>query len=127
MWPFGRRSVADNSVASRRRGDRFRASWITCSLGQVLDLSGFGIKVAAEFDLPPEIGEELTLTLRYGQAPAQLTGRVVRARRIGKRWEVALDFVDVPPSVRADLHTLSKQKGQLSSAARTPVGADAGT
>lgn len=123
MWPFGRRSSSDNPAPSRRRGERFSASWIGCSLGQVLDLSGFGIRVAAEFASPPVVGQELVITLRYGQEPAIVTARVVRARRIGKRWEVAMDFLDVPPSVRADLHTLSRQRG--SRAAGAPVGVDA--
>lgn len=124
MWPFGRRPTSDKPDATRRRGDRFSANWISCSLGQVLDLSGFGIKVAAEFDVPPDIGQELPITLRYGQLPAKLSARVVRVRRIGIRWEVALDFLDVPPSVRAQLHTLSRQGGLFSPAGRSAVGTD---
>ena len=123
MWPFGRRSSSDNPAPSRRRGERFSASWIGCSLGQVLDLSGFGVRVAAEFVTPPEVGQELAITLRYGQQPVVLPAKVVRVRRIGKRWEVAMDFADVPPSVRADLHTLSRQRGSRATA--PAVGAEA--
>lgn len=107
MWPL--KQPKDRRENSRRRAERFSAEWLPCSLGQVLDLSGFGAKIRTTTVPPPSVGQELKIHFRHAQQPVTVVARVVRVVRLGSRSEVAVEFVDVEPAARAALHGLARR------------------
>ena len=107
MWPL--KKSEDQPAPSRRRAERFSAEWLPCNLGQVIDLSGFGARIRTSINPPPAMGDEIRVQFRYALRPLNLAARVVRVTRLGPRSEIAVEFLDVEPGIRAELHGLSKR------------------
>lgn len=120
MWPFKRQPASDSTADRRRAGERVAADWVSCSLGKVMDVSGFGVRIRCELE-PPPIGRIVDLTLRYSRRHVTLKGSVVRVRQIGRRSEVGIELLDVEPAIRAELHTLSRQRALTDEIPVTPA------
>jgi len=107
VWPL--KKSDDRNEPSRRRAERLSAEWLPCNLGQVIDLSGFGAKIRTSVNPPPAVGDEIQVKFRHALRPLNLAARVVRVTRLGPRSEVAVEFLDVEPGIRAELHGLAKR------------------
>lgn len=93
-----------------RRDERYPvASMLSCKLGEVLDLSGSGMRVRSTGKPQLKRGQVVALTLRAGDKQLRVTTQAVRLRRLGFRsWEIGLRFVELRPSVQAALKTLAR-------------------
>lgn len=64
--------------------------------GETLDVSEAGLRVQFEgFGVPPEPGTTLALTVRFEDAPLQVTGEVIRLQARGARWVMSIRFVGI--------------------------------
>lgn len=86
------------------RAGRLRAKGIWCELGQVLDLSGSGLKTLRH-GRAPQLGAPVKLTLQSSAGIcATLTGKVSRVHRLGfRKHEIGVHFDDLSQADRAKL------------------------
>ena len=112
MWPLLRSLLggqsADHAPGERRQGARFRVESVTCNLGDIVDLSGFGARIRCEDNPRVSVGQVLQLTLRSPRRPMQVMSEVVRVSRLGRRTEIAVRFLALQPGIRAELHQLAR-------------------
>ena len=97
------------SVIDKRRYPRFTTKVITCSLGDVMDLSAGGIRLRGKGKTPVCRGQIIPLTLRAHDSETVTKARVVHIRRVGLRtWEAGFAFVDIRPQLVSDIENLGK-------------------
>jgi hypothetical protein len=101
-----------NDTATRRgkrREERFHTDLLSSTLGQVVDLSGTGVRVRKSGRPGVNVGQIVPVTLKSDQCHVTLKSRVVRIQRNGLReCEIGLAFVEIKPGLRAALHHLAK-------------------
>ncbi|MCK4873005.1 MAG: DnaJ domain-containing protein [Phycisphaerales bacterium] len=99
-----KRSATDR----RRRHRRYQTAGVTCDLGELLDLSRSGVRVACDGKPTVVEGERATLTLTAIDGAVRVTGHVVWIRRTGvRRREIGIAFVTMPPDTEAALESLA--------------------
>lgn len=112
VWPFLRSLLggqsADSPPVERRQGKRFRVESVTCNLGEIVDLSGFGARIRCEENPRASVGQVLQLTLRSPRRPMRVMSDVVRVSRLGRRIEIGVRFLALEPGIRAELHELAR-------------------
>ena len=92
----------------RRRHGRIRTEDITCSLGEVTDLSASGMKVLRKGRGTISLGDQITITLKYGQFALPVDVRVRRLEKVSfRRYEVGLEFEESNPEIRNKLTHLA--------------------
>lgn len=114
MFGFlGASKKTPQSVIDKRRYPRFSTKVITCSLGDVVDLSAGGIRLRGRGKTPVCRGQIVPLTLKAHDSDTITKARVVHIRRVGLRtWEAGFAFVDLRPSLVNDIENLG-QSGEI--------------
>jgi hypothetical protein len=75
-----------------------------CSLGDVLDLSGSGLRVGRRGRQIVRVGDEFPLRLAYGSEAVLIHARVARAEKVGfRRYEYGLEMLNVDDATRRTL------------------------
>ncbi|MFW6059373.1 MAG: PilZ domain-containing protein [Phycisphaeraceae bacterium] len=106
---FGRLRLDPPREEERRRYGRLRTEDVTCSIGEVVDLSPGGMKVRRKGWRCVRVGDRFTLTLRYGGFALPLDVRVVRLERHGfRRHCFGLAFEEVNPDIRSKITHLAR-------------------
>lgn len=102
---MGWRDLFTRSEGEQRRHDRYRADWaVSCSIGQVIDLSMSGLRLACRGKAPSRPGKLQTFTLEGPSGAVTFTARIVRVEAIDRRtYELGLEFVSLTASDRAFL------------------------
>ncbi len=91
-------------LTDRRRFGRFKGSRLGCSIGNVVDLSGGGLRVRRSTRLSSQMDVKLWTAKRQITVPA----KVAWVRRIGfRKYEIGLEFRDLTPETRKDLSTFA--------------------
>src|SRR6266550_8641819 len=110
MFGFsGSAKPTPQSVIDKRRFPRFSTQVISCSLGDVVDLSAGGIRLRGRGKTPVCRGQIIPLTLRAHESEVTVKSRVVHIRRVGLRtWEAGFAFVDIRPSLVNDIENLGR-------------------
>jgi len=109
MFGFLGSKPAPQALIDKRRYPRFATNVITCSLGDVVDLSAGGIRLRGRGKTPVCRGQIVPLTLKAHESEAHTKARVVHIRRVGLRtWEAGFAFVDLRPSLVADIEHLGR-------------------
>src|SRR5678816_1954099 len=87
------------ALVDKRRYPRFTTTVITCSLGDVVDLSAGGIRLRGRGKTPVCRGQIIPITLKAHDSQTITKARVVHIRRVGLRiWEAGFAFVDLRPA-----------------------------
>src|SRR4051812_185969 len=109
MFGFLSASKTPQSVIDKRRFPRFATTLISCSLGEVADLSAGGIRLRGRGKTPVCRGQIVPLTLHAHESQVMVKSRVVHIRRVGLRtWEAGFAFVDIRPSLAIDIDNLGR-------------------
>ncbi len=111
MWRKGRspwkhRPDVDDP---RRRGKRHLVDSLSCDIGDVLDLSTVGMRVATEGKPPLHVGKVVKIRLRIPEGAIAVDGRAVWIHRTGfRRYHIGIEFVNVKRSITAALDMLGR-------------------
>ena len=97
------------ALIDKRRYPRFSTNVISCSLGDVVDISAGGIRLRGRGKMPVCRGQIIPLSLKAHDSETQTKARVVHIRRVGLRtWEAGFAFVDLRPSLVNDIENLGR-------------------
>ena len=92
-----------------RRHDRHEVASVRCELGELIDLSRSGMRLASTGPAPVTPGQVLTLHLDHHQGVIDVTAVVRWSRRTGlKRHEVGLEFASVSEQKQNKLEQLAR-------------------
>jgi hypothetical protein len=106
---FGLKGSSAAGRRGKRREERFHTDLLTSTLGDVVDLSGTGVRVRKTGRPGVVVGQVMPVTLRSDQCHVTLKSRVVRIKRNGLReCEIGLAFVEIRPGLRNALHHLAR-------------------
>jgi hypothetical protein len=97
----------ENAKKELRRHGRVLTEDVSCSIGEILDLSASGMRVMTKFKLPDE-GAVFVVTIFTPDGPLAMLSRVKWIRKAGffKR-EAGLEFFDPGPRTRQVLAQLA--------------------
>ncbi|MCC6581171.1 MAG: PilZ domain-containing protein [Phycisphaeraceae bacterium] len=99
--------IENHSHHERRRCGRVKCMGLTCNLGQIIDLSGSGVKVQCRGWRRPRIGAVVDLELACPNLTINVKSQIVWFRRQGLRsYEAAFEFLDVNAELRQKLTEL---------------------
>jgi PilZ domain len=90
-------------TSNHRKHGRVKCQGIYCSFGEILDMSGSGMRVLSAIR-PPAVDKIVTVTIQTLEGPIAVEARVIWSRRAGffKR-EIGMRFVDLLPSAASAL------------------------
>ena len=109
FWPFNVSVTMPRARRVARAGERFPTDMLSTELGDVADISGYGLRVRAGGRVRVSVGQVLPLTIRWADCRVAVKGRVVRVTRTDDgRKEVGVQFVDASPRLRAALAHLGQ-------------------
>ena len=109
MGWFGFKGRSVGTRRGKRREERFHTDLLTSTLGDVVDLSGTGVRVRRNGRPGVTVGQVMPVTLKSDQCHVTLKSRVVRIKRNGLReCEIGLAFVEIRPGLRNALHNLAR-------------------
>lgn len=93
-----------------RRKGRLRCEMLVCApLGQVVDLSGSGMRVTRRGGRICKPGQTVQVTLEHAEGHMQLKARVSWLRKTGfRRQEIGLEFIDMSPSLQSELARVAR-------------------
>ena len=114
------RTVPVVNITENRAAGRATTHRITCSLGQVLDISATGMRVVSRGKVHVSEDEVLPLTMHTPSGPIALSVQVIWIMKTGMlRHELGFRFVDITPKALANLeftlklcHIEHKQRGE---------------
>ena len=93
----------------KREEERFSTDLLTSTLGDVVDLSGNGIRIRRRNGGGVTVGQVVKLTLKSDQCQVTIKCRVVRLKRIGMRQcDIGLTFAEIRPGLKNALHSLAR-------------------
>jgi hypothetical protein len=96
-------------IINKRRFPRFTTKVISCSLGEVVDLSAGGVRLRGKGKAPVCRGQIIPMTLFAHESQVTIKARAVHIRRVGLRtWEAGFAFVDIRPQLAIDIDNLGK-------------------
>lgn len=109
MFDRTTRGPISDASSDRRVEQRFETGHLTSSLGDVLDLSGSGVRVRCKGRPTLALGQSVEISLQGAEQRLRLSARVVRVRRTGL-WshQVGLQFCDLRPGMNAALASFAK-------------------
>lgn len=82
---------------------------LTCSLGEIADLSMSGMRIIHAGRPAIKVGQHLPLAVQSRQQRLSLTGRVVRIARLGLRqYEIGVQFIGLEPGHEKALVALGR-------------------
>jgi hypothetical protein len=112
MGTFGRLSGLFNHSGNpnNRKAGRVRCQYVTCSLGEVRDLSSTGLRVLCKKNPGIAAGQAICFKLNtLDGAELPVTAEVAWARKAGwLKHELGMRFLDVSPELRLALLQLCR-------------------
>jgi len=97
----------ERTINNRRHG-RIRTEDLECCLGQVVDLSASGMRVAGRFRNVVKQGQTMRLVLQHPDGELAVECRVAHITRTGIRKQViGMEFVDPSDQTRAAITRLA--------------------
>lgn len=99
-WSFGIKSSSQNSRGFKfpREHERVGAQGISCHLGQVLDISGGGMRIRTEGPPGVATGDQCNFGVRSSRHQVSVRGLIVWSRRVGwKQHELGVRWLDASP------------------------------
>ena len=114
------RSVSVVNITESRGAGRATTHRITCSLGQVADISSTGMRVVCRGKVHVTEDEVIPLTMHTPSGPIALSAQVIWVMKTGMlRHELGFRFVDITPRALANLeftlklcHLEHRQRGE---------------
>lgn len=107
MWPFtSARGPRRRTV--RRVAARLTTDMLSCDLGDVVDISGHGMRVASPGRHDARAGQERTVAIRWSGYRVAVKCRVAWVARKKSGTAVGLTFDGVSPRLRAALEHLGR-------------------
>lgn len=104
----GAKREAAETGSNRRRFGRVITQDIGCSLGEVEDLSGGGMRVMTR-QAPPREGDVFTCAMRTPDGELFVSCLCRWVRRAGLfKWEVGVEFCELSPASRGLLAALAR-------------------
>ena len=109
----------------RRKLPRHATDAVTCEIGQILDLSGSGMRVGIKGRCPFKVGKTLPVKLKTPNGTLPVTLRAVWRRRTGLLggYQVGFAFVGIKPAQSVALATIARF-GFISTADVSPASKD---
>ena len=93
----------------RRRSSRHQASELRCDLGDVIDLSTFGMRIRCKGKPPVQVGEAGTVEITAEDGAVKIPFETVWVRRTGfRKHEIGLKFVKIGARVAEILESLAR-------------------
>ncbi len=99
-WSFGLKSSSQNprGIKFPREHERVGSQGISCHLGQVLDISGGGMRVRTEATPGVAKGDQCNFGVRSSRHQVSVRGQIVWTRRVGwKQFEIGVRWLDASP------------------------------
>lgn len=108
MWPFDYLQIGKNSGQRGARGEkRYQTHLLKTDLGEVMDVSGSGMRVRAEWRMNLVVGATFRLKVRSPQCEIMTRCKVVRFARVREAGfrgvDICLTILDAEPGLRAAL------------------------
>lgn len=101
--------TATRQAGQARKGGRLKPLSLRCELGQVIDISGGGMRVKVKGKLKLEKGETFPLVIHAPEGEIRVKCKVVWTRKADWRSiEIGLQFDDVAPESRAMLNLVAR-------------------
>ncbi|MAE62888.1 MAG: hypothetical protein CMJ18_01335 [Phycisphaeraceae bacterium] len=113
--------MARENGRSRRRHERIKpGKFLSCPLGELMDVSVSGLRLSCTGKPPVEPKQRLSLTINSQYQKISLEGQVVRVVRKGfRRYEISMRFVDMTPQKEQVVENLARH-GYYERQARGP-------
>ncbi|MCL4198717.1 MAG: PilZ domain-containing protein [Phycisphaerales bacterium] len=87
---------------------------LTSSLGEVIDISAAGMRIAHRGQPRVEVGQGVEITLAFASTEVRLAARIVWMRRTGfRRHEIGVEFCDADPDTRTCLTEIARCAAKL--------------
>ena len=89
---------------------RHNTDAVSCPLGELLDLSGTGMRVAVKGRCPLKVGQQLPMRLKTTQGSIPVTARIVWKKRTGLlgNYELGCHFEGLKPNLSLALATIAR-------------------
>jgi hypothetical protein len=117
VWPFDLLNISNRSARrgarrGARREERYQTNLLSTELGEVVDISGSGMRIRAKWRMKLVVGATFRANIRSPQGTISTRCRVVRFARVrepGFRGvDISVTIVDAEPGLRAALVHLGK-------------------
>lgn len=97
------------TAESRRAAERHPTETITCALGDVVDLSRSGMRLASKSKPPMQPGREAQIRLVFPKGSILVTVQARWLKRKGlRRYEMGFQFVNLTPAAEEALESVAK-------------------
>ena len=111
------------AVDEKRRAGRLACEHLTCALGEVVDVSASGLKVATRSWGAMRPGDTVRLTLKTKSSAVTVETMVTWVRRVGMRKrQVGLHFLNVDERARRQLWAMACAGAREKNNAGQPYG-----
>lgn len=95
--------------SNARRHGRLQTRDLTCSLGEVLDISASGMRVVTKSIRSVHAGEQAACSVGSVHGSFSIYVRVAWARRVSlAKWELGIEFVDPTPAASEVLSRIAR-------------------
>jgi hypothetical protein len=109
IWRTSMGTTTQGMEDDRRRFGRLRTEGTQSSLGQVVDISGGGMRVLRKGAMPVREGERFRVDLQVDQEVLEIDVEVRRVRKMGRRkYEFGLQFLNLGEAERFRLVRLAR-------------------
>jgi len=106
-WDFFNFNKPKANAKKERYAKRHRTSGVRCELGNVVDISDSGMRLAVSGNCPVKLGDVLALTIREVAHKAEVRGCVVWVRKEGGQTLCGIAFLDVRPGTKAAIEQIA--------------------
>ncbi len=103
-------STAESHSDPRRRMPRHETDAVGCPLGDILDLSGTGMRIGVKGRCPIKVGQVVPLKLKTPHGSMPVAARVVWRRRTGLLggYQIGFNFDGIKPNQSVALATIAR-------------------
>jgi len=96
------------AATEQRRAGRLTCQRLTCELGEVLDVSASGVRIATRSWSGLRPGDSTQLTLRTNNGAVMVEAMVMWARKVGlRKRQVGLRFINIDERTRRQLWAMA--------------------
>jgi c-di-GMP-binding flagellar brake protein YcgR len=109
IWRTSMGTVTEGVQDDRRKFGRLRTEGTQSSMGQVVDISGGGMRVIRKGAIPVKEGERFRIDLQVDKEVLELDVQVRRITKLGRRkFEFGLEFINLSDENRGHLIRLAR-------------------
>lgn len=109
IWRVSLAGTPETAAQERRRHGRLRTEGTQCSLGEVLDISASGMRIARKGAMPVEVGESFRIDIMIDKDVFSLDVTVRRIIKTGRRkFEYGVEFCNLTDEARRELAYLAR-------------------